>query len=679
MKNLPGKNTESDLISIVMPTYNQSEFINEAIGSILSQSYRNWELIIVDDGSTDETSEILKKYEMQDERITVLWKENGGTGSALNLGFEHARGDYETWFASDCKMFPNCLELLLLSLKGNPEKFVYGNTEIINEDGKYLRPLKTMDFNREKLLGACYIGIANMWEKSLRLEAGNSYALTPSEDFDMYLRMSEKSDFVHIPIILAQWRDHKKNLTKTVTVPGGWKDHYRFIEEAKMRRVMPPFFSVMLVTYNRLSMLREALESIEKQTFKDYEVLIWSNSHDKKKDKRIVGSFNNPKFKWQESVNMPVYEVRNKLLDKAIGKYITLLDDDDLFPDDALKDRYDCIQSNNSPDFIYSDVERFNQENGEKVLHPASRITAEFILKNGGTKWKMVGACLTISSPVFKKMKYDAELFPNHTGDLDLAVRLLNANLRYNVLNKVTYIYRGHNGQGSKLVNGKKNEWKGLFEKIKRKHIRKIDKREEFWDKSVIDGYFDKHDIFNAEVHEKKIIDSLGIKKDSLILEIGPGAGRVTRYLTKLAYAGKYVHALDISEEAIKILQQNLPQVHALAIEEDKIPYKNSYFDFIVSAYTFQHNPKCNMEIMLKESIRVLKPGGKALIEFLGNRRGIKLEEKSPIKGFYSNSFEISDFIDWVEKLGIGWNEIIVEKCYSYGPGFLNYWLKFTK
>ena len=102
-----------DLVSVVMPTYNDAKYLKAAIDDILNQTYSNFELIAVNDGSTDETTEILESYAKQDSRIRVFHKENGGTGSALNHGFKQARGEFGTWVSSDDNKQPNYLEVLV--------------------------------------------------------------------------------------------------------------------------------------------------------------------------------------------------------------------------------------------------------------------------------------------------------------------------------------------------------------------------------------------------------------------------------------------------------------------------------------------------------------------------------------------------------------------------------------
>src|SRR5215470_17864065 len=102
------------LVSVVMPVYNASKFLNEAIQSLLSQTYPNWELIAVDDGSTDNSWEILSSF--GDRRIKLLRRENGGQCAATNTGLEHIIGDYVQFFDADDVMDSKKIELQVKAL-----------------------------------------------------------------------------------------------------------------------------------------------------------------------------------------------------------------------------------------------------------------------------------------------------------------------------------------------------------------------------------------------------------------------------------------------------------------------------------------------------------------------------------------------------------------------------------
>lgn len=111
--------TNQPLVSVIIPTFNRADLIGETLDSIIAQTYQNWECIVVDDGSTDNTAEVLKKYTEKDDRIKYHHRpapyKAGGNG-ARNYGFDISKGEYINWFDSDDVMLPKKLELQLNEL-----------------------------------------------------------------------------------------------------------------------------------------------------------------------------------------------------------------------------------------------------------------------------------------------------------------------------------------------------------------------------------------------------------------------------------------------------------------------------------------------------------------------------------------------------------------------------------
>ena len=101
------------VVSVIMPAYNASNYVQEAINSVIGQTYSNWELIIVDDGSTDATSSIIAQYRNHDNRIKSFYQDNGKQGKARNLGIEYARGIYVAFLDADDFWLPEKLEIQL--------------------------------------------------------------------------------------------------------------------------------------------------------------------------------------------------------------------------------------------------------------------------------------------------------------------------------------------------------------------------------------------------------------------------------------------------------------------------------------------------------------------------------------------------------------------------------------
>lgn len=107
------------LVSVIMPAYNASRFIRDSISSVISQVYQNWELLIINDGSTDNTGEIVKNF--TDERIRYFEKENGGVSSARNLGLREMKGQFFCFLDADDELPENSLELRAAHLQKHPE------------------------------------------------------------------------------------------------------------------------------------------------------------------------------------------------------------------------------------------------------------------------------------------------------------------------------------------------------------------------------------------------------------------------------------------------------------------------------------------------------------------------------------------------------------------------------
>lgn len=177
------------LVSIVLPVYNGARYLREAIQSCLAQSYRHWELIIVDDASTDATPAIIAEYSRLDPRIRSLRHEhNRKLPAALNTGFAAALGDYLTWTSDDNRYRPHALATLVAFLEERPDvNVVYSDYTIIDEAGQPLRAVQVespeaLPFRNP--IGACFL------YRQTVAQAVGQYAedLFRAEDYDFWLR-----------------------------------------------------------------------------------------------------------------------------------------------------------------------------------------------------------------------------------------------------------------------------------------------------------------------------------------------------------------------------------------------------------------------------------------------------------------------------------------------------------
>lgn len=127
----------NSLVTVVIPAYNASEYIGETIESVLQQSFTDFELLVINDGSTDNTAEVVRSYSQKDSRVTLLSQVNQGVSVARNTGIQQAKGEFVAFLDSDDLWLPNKLDLHVQHLSANPQLGMsFGRVEFISFDGK---------------------------------------------------------------------------------------------------------------------------------------------------------------------------------------------------------------------------------------------------------------------------------------------------------------------------------------------------------------------------------------------------------------------------------------------------------------------------------------------------------------------------------------------------------------
>ncbi len=207
----------SKKISIVLPTYNGELFLAKSIDSVLNQTYKNIELIIVDDCSTDSTPEILNSYLKKDPRIKVIRNEkNKKLPASLNVGFSNASGDYYTWTSDDNEYYPEALEKMINFLENNSEYgMVYAICDLNQKATCGTSVWGEMPATPENLLNFSTCGACFLYRKEVAQNIGK-YDETKflAEDHDYWLRIRLKYKIANITEHLYLYRLHQKSLTK---------------------------------------------------------------------------------------------------------------------------------------------------------------------------------------------------------------------------------------------------------------------------------------------------------------------------------------------------------------------------------------------------------------------------------------------------------------------------------
>jgi teichuronic acid biosynthesis glycosyltransferase TuaG len=209
-----------------MPAWNVQNYIVESIDSVLAQTYRHWELIIVDDGSFDKTGEIARNY-LSDRRIRYLYQPNAGPGPARNTGIAHSQGDYIAFLDADDLWLPEKLALSLKLIIETGHDLIFTNCYIF-EDGQDNPNTTKSDMGVE---AAVYSGPSGLWsfiesnriptltvlvKANLLKKTGPFRDSRAAEDYDMWLRLLDNgASFSSDPRCLSAYRIRAGSITAT--------------------------------------------------------------------------------------------------------------------------------------------------------------------------------------------------------------------------------------------------------------------------------------------------------------------------------------------------------------------------------------------------------------------------------------------------------------------------------
>jgi len=205
---------DSPLVTIIITTYNHANYLSKSIQSVINQSYSNFEIIIIDDGSTDNTKQVISNF----PNIIYFYQTNSGLSSARNSGINLAKGKYIIFLDADDWLFPKAIETnlkyhqnntSLAFVSGNHFKFFINDNSIVTykvvvESDHYLHFLKSN-----------YVGMhaTVMYNQEILKEYTFDQTLRTCEDYDMYLKISKKHLVLHHSEFIAAYRLHSSNMS----------------------------------------------------------------------------------------------------------------------------------------------------------------------------------------------------------------------------------------------------------------------------------------------------------------------------------------------------------------------------------------------------------------------------------------------------------------------------------
>jgi glycosyltransferase involved in cell wall biosynthesis len=202
------------LVSVIIPCYNHGQYLSKAIESVLAQSYKHFEIIVVDDGSTDNTKKITEKY----AGVNYIYQTNQGLSAARNKGISKSKGSYLVFLDADDWLFTNAITINTQYLEQNQNlAFVSGAYERVYEMKNISVPVKTeVEENHYcHLLGGNYIVMhaAVMYRRWVFNEFQYDVTLKACEDYDLYLKIARKYPILHHKQLIAAYRFHDENMS----------------------------------------------------------------------------------------------------------------------------------------------------------------------------------------------------------------------------------------------------------------------------------------------------------------------------------------------------------------------------------------------------------------------------------------------------------------------------------
>jgi len=223
-------------ISVVMPTYNMAHLIKRAIGSVLSQTCQDFEIVIINDGSTDDTEEVVKEYMLKDQRIRFLTQPHSGKPAVgTNFGIKNSNGKYIAILDSDDEWLPTKLEEQLKLMEARPELgFVVCSTVLIHPDGKTKEQILTRPESLiESLLVKCYLYPSSMLAKKEVLRAiglvDENYWVAC--DWGMFTEMAKRYEYEFLEEILYKYYIHNTNHSYQKNYTHRIHDRERFLDQ----------------------------------------------------------------------------------------------------------------------------------------------------------------------------------------------------------------------------------------------------------------------------------------------------------------------------------------------------------------------------------------------------------------------------------------------------------------
>lgn len=234
-----------NLVSVIMPSYNTGKFIEKSVESVLSQTYENWELIIVDDCSTDNTDDVLKPY-LSDARIKYFKNDrNCGAAVSRNYALQKAKGKWIAFLDSDDLWTPNKLREQIGFMERNGYRFSYTDYEEMDESGNSLGVMVTgpKKITKTGFFNYCWVGCLTVMYDAEFIGLIQIEDIKKNNDYAMWLKVSQKADCYLLKENLAFYRRGRDGSVSSHGITKMIVWHYKLYRDAEKQNVVFALFN----------------------------------------------------------------------------------------------------------------------------------------------------------------------------------------------------------------------------------------------------------------------------------------------------------------------------------------------------------------------------------------------------------------------------------------------------
>lgn len=412
--NFLPKEDDSEHISfsVIMPTYNRKRFIGKAVQSVLEQTYQNFELIIVDDGSSDGTDEYINncyKKEIERGKIKYFYKSNAGVCKARNYGLERASNEWIAYCDSDNAMFPNFLEAFKTSILANTKKkCFYAQFQRMSTLCCVGSP-----FDYSKLMIGNYIDLGvfvhhcSIYKKL----GGFDENMTRLVDWDLILRYTKKYSPIYLdcPLLLYNDIDDHARITNNVN----YAKNLAYLQ-SKLKGQNLIKITTMITTYNHEKYIRQAIESAVQQRGNFIHEILISDDASTDSTPQIIQEYAQ-RYPYlirdiSSKKNLGISGNMKKCFREATGKYIAVLEGDDYWTDfHKLEKQMLFLERNKDCSMVFSKLQLHDEmSNTFSYLDRQSwlpkKLSCKYILKDPTTNLVVNFSCCMFKSEYMKNL-----------------------------------------------------------------------------------------------------------------------------------------------------------------------------------------------------------------------------------------------------------------------------------